>query len=115
MKKMMLTAVMAFSFLSVSVVAQKKAQPASLPIKVAIDLNTVKDDKVMVTIMPPAITTSEVVFHIPKTVPGTYSTDNYGKLVDDFKAFDKSGKELTVTKILGKLLTLKPFPRLPIG
>ena len=52
-----------------------------------------KDDKVMVTITPPKFTSNEIIFHIPKTVPGTYSTDNYGKLIDDLKAFDKSGKK----------------------
>ena len=98
MKKLVLTAVLAFSLFSFTVVAQKKAAASTLPVKVAIDLNQVKDDKVMVTITPPTITTPEVIFHIPKTVPGTYSADNYGKLIVDFKALDKSGKELTVTK-----------------
>ncbi|MFY8008931.1 MAG: peptidase M61, partial [Flavobacterium sp.] len=98
MKKLVLTAVLAFSLFSFTAVAQKKAAVSTLPVKVAIDLNQVKDDKVMVTITPPTITTPEVVFHIPKTVPGTYSADNYGKLIADFKAFDKGGKELTVTK-----------------
>jgi predicted metalloprotease with PDZ domain len=58
----------------------------------------VKEDKLMVTITPPSFTSTEVVFHIPKTVPGTYSSDNYGKLIVDLKALDKTGNELTVTK-----------------
>jgi len=67
-------------------------------VKVAIDLKNVKDDKVMVNITPPAITTETTTFFIPKIVPGTYSEDNYGKYIEGFKAFDKKGNELTVTK-----------------
>jgi hypothetical protein len=26
--------------------------------------------------------------HIPKTVPGTYSEDNYGRYIEDLKAYD---------------------------
>ncbi|MNK16390.1 M61 glycyl aminopeptidase [compost metagenome] len=68
-------------------------------IKVALDLNNVKNDKVMVTITPPSFDTETTTFFIPKIVPGTYSEDNYGKFIEDFKAFDKKGKELTVTKL----------------
>jgi predicted metalloprotease with PDZ domain len=97
MKKLILSALFALSVFNFTATAQKKA-PIKEEVKVAIDLNQVKDDKVMVTVTPPSLKTNDIVFHIPKTVPGTYSTDNYGKLVDDFKAFDKNGKELTTTK-----------------
>jgi predicted metalloprotease with PDZ domain len=70
----------------------------SKDVKVAIDLKNVKDDKVMVTITPPAFDTETTTFFIPKIVPGTYSEDNYGKYIEGFKAYDKKGKELTVTK-----------------
>lgn len=66
-------------------------------VKVAIDLVNVKDDKVMVTITPQPFKTDNVTFFIPKTVPGTYSADNYGQYIEGFKAYDKKGKELTVT------------------
>src|SRR5882672_10376456 len=67
-------------------------------INVAIDLVNVTNDKVLVTIMPPKFTTETIIFHIPKTVPGTYSTDNYGKYIENIKAYDTKGNELTVTK-----------------
>ena len=67
-------------------------------IQVTINLNEVKDDKVMVTLSPPKISLDEISFHIPKTVPGTYSTDNYGKYIDDLKAYDAKGNLLTVKK-----------------
>ena len=52
----------------------------------------------MVSVTVPTIKTNEITFHIPKTVPGTYSTDNYGKFIDDLKAFDKKGNLLIVKK-----------------
>jgi predicted metalloprotease with PDZ domain len=96
MKKLILSAIVTLTLSQFNVLAQKK--PATQEVKVSIDLNNVKDDKVMVTVSPPNLKSEEVVFHIPKTVPGTYSADNYGKLIDDLKALDKAGKELTVTK-----------------
>ena len=68
-------------------------------VAVAINLNDVNDDKVLVTITAPKISTDEVTYSIPKIVPGTYSIDNYGKFIEDFKAFDNKGTVLTVAKI----------------
>lgn len=67
-------------------------------VKVSIDLKDVKDDKVMVTVTPPAFDSETTTFFIPKIVPGTYSEDNYGKYIENFKAYDSKGKELAVTK-----------------
>ena len=64
---------------------------------VNIDLINVVDDKVQVEMTPIRFTTATATFHIPKTVPGTYSTDNYGKYIEGLKALDASGNELTVT------------------
>ena len=67
-------------------------------VKVAINLIDVKEDKVLVTITAPKISTEEITYSIPKIVPGTYSVDDYGKYIDDFKAFDSKGNLLPVTK-----------------
>lgn len=64
-----------------------------------IDLVEVENDKIRVVINPDKFLADEVVFRIPRTVPGTYSEDNYGRLVEDFIALDYKGKELPVTKI----------------
>ena len=68
-------------------------------ILVNIDLNQIKDDKVLVTIKSPKIKTDEVIYYVPKTVPGTYSEDNYGRYIEDVKAFDKKGNTLTIKKL----------------
>ncbi len=68
------------------------------PILTSLDLQNIIDDKVQVTVDPGAFTSDDVVFYIPKTVPGTYSTDNYGKYIEGFKAMDYDGKELAVVQ-----------------
>lgn len=68
-------------------------------VEVTLDLVNVENDKVQVTIDPGPFTTEETTFYLPKTVPGTYSIDNYGKFIEDLKAFDYLGKELLVAKI----------------
>ena len=74
-------------------------KPVIENVAVIINLNDVIDDKVLVTITAPKINTDEVTYSIPKIVPGTYSIDNYGKYIEDFKAFDNKGTVLTVAKI----------------
>ncbi|NJW53358.1 M61 family metallopeptidase [Salinimicrobium oceani] len=66
------------------------------PVIAILDLVNVTDDKLSITVDPGVITTEEITFYIPKTVPGTYSTSNYGKFAEDFKAYDYKGNELPV-------------------
>ena len=70
----------------------------SVPIEVSLDLINVTDDRVNVSIDPGAFRTDVVTFKIPKTVPGTYSTDDYGKYVEGLIAFDYDGNTLKVTQ-----------------
>tara|TARA_R110002051_G_scaffold186206_1_gene255527 strand:- start:1856 stop:3727 length:1872 start_codon:yes stop_codon:yes gene_type:complete len=69
------------------------------PIITTIDLVNILEDKVQVQIDPGAFSSETVVFRIPKTVPGTYSTDNYGQYIQDFEALDYQGNKLIVTKL----------------
>lgn len=67
-------------------------------VQVAIDLVDVTDDKVSVRIQPGTITTDNVVFYIPETVPGTYSDDDYGTYVENVEVFSKTGTQLNVER-----------------
>ncbi|NND24530.1 MAG: peptidase M61 [Flavobacteriaceae bacterium] len=69
------------------------------PIKTAIDLTLVVDDKVPVTVDPGRFTVETVTYRLPKVVQGTYSVSDFGSFVDDFKAYDYNGNELTVSKL----------------
>ncbi len=77
-----------------------KSIPAAdkTPISAILDIDNIVDDKVMVEIDPGAFAQETVSFYIPKTVPGTYSSDNYGKYIEGLKALDYDGKELVVSK-----------------
>ena len=70
----------------------------SLPIDTQINLTKVVDDKVPVTINPGRFTTETVTYHLPKVVQGTYSVSDFGKYIDDFKAFDYKGNQLSFNK-----------------
>lgn len=105
MKKLLAIFVSVLLFTGFSAEAQKKSKKTTksttatiASVMVDMDLNVVKDDKLMVTITPPKTKQETVTYNIPRTVPGTYSTDDYGKFVDDFKAFDTKGNELTVVR-----------------
>lgn len=67
-------------------------------VQATIKLNEVKNDKVLVTILSPKIKVDQVDYHIPKIIPGTYSEDNYGKYVEDVKAYDAKGNLMVVIK-----------------
>ena len=67
--------------------------------KYSVDLTNVADDKVMVTLTTPRLKKNEATFYMPKIVPGTYAIADYGRMVSDFKAFDKKGRELEVDRV----------------
>ena len=70
----------------------------SLPIETSINLSTITDDKAPVTINPGRFTVETVTYRLPRIIQGTYSVSDFGKYVDDFKAFDYKGNEMTVNK-----------------
>lgn len=78
---------------------QTGSTSADQPIVAGIDLVDVTQDRVEVTIDPDRFTTESTTFYIPKTVPGTYSEDNYGKFIEDFRAVDYSGEELQFEQV----------------
>jgi predicted metalloprotease with PDZ domain len=64
----------------------------------SVDLTKVENDQLTVQLSVPKITKNEIVFYLPRIVPGTYMNSNYGKYVHELKAYDKTGKELEVKK-----------------
>ena len=64
-----------------------------------IDLINVQHDKIKVELITPAISKSSITYRLPKIVPGTYSEDDFGRYVEQFKAFDKNGDSLRVLQL----------------
>jgi predicted metalloprotease with PDZ domain len=67
-------------------------------IAAAVDLISVKDDKVRVEITAPTITTDQISYHFAKIIPGTYAIADYGRFVEEVKAYDQQGNLLTVNR-----------------
>lgn len=88
-----------FAFFLMSCKTSNVASTTKDNVSVSIDLVNVKDDKVQVTIENPTITSETTTFNIPKIVPGTYSEDNYGRYIENVKAFDKKGNPLKIAKM----------------
>ena len=84
----------------------------SNPIETALDLTAVVDDRVPVVINPGRFTSETVTYRLPRVVQGTYSISDFGKYVDDFKAIDYEGNELSVTKIDDNSWTISEATRL---
>ncbi|MCS7004339.1 MAG: peptidase M61 [Cytophagales bacterium] len=64
-----------------------------------LDLRKVQNDKLTVNCLVPSINSDEILYHIPKVVPGTYSISDFGRFITDFTAFDKNGNLLETQKI----------------
>jgi predicted metalloprotease with PDZ domain len=96
MKKSMFVLATAALLCNAAAIAQSASSDTN-EVRAEIDLNSVKDDKVAVTIYAPKLTNDKTTYHVPKIVPGTYSEDDYGRFIEDVKAFDKKGKPLAVT------------------
>ncbi|MEZ4857415.1 MAG: peptidase M61 [Flavobacteriaceae bacterium] len=85
------------SILFISCSASKTAQKdlaISNPIETSLTLVGITNDKVPVVINPGRFTTENEIFRLPKVVQGTYSVSDFGKYVENFKAFDYDGKEI---------------------
>jgi predicted metalloprotease with PDZ domain len=67
----------------------------------AIDLTHVVEDRVKVTVDASLVQLSnpkdnQYKFHFPATIPGTYATLDYGRFIQDFKAYNTGGQPLKV-------------------
>ncbi|GGH41637.1 peptidase M61 [Mangrovimonas yunxiaonensis] len=70
----------------------------SVPIMTKVDLTKVENDQVPVTVNPGRFTTQTATYRLPRVVQGTYSVSDFGKYIDNLKAFDYDGNELAVSK-----------------
>jgi predicted metalloprotease with PDZ domain len=64
-----------------------------------INLNEVENDKLYVHLQTPEINSDKIIYNIPKMIPGAYTIDDYGRYISEFRACNKKGEELNVTRI----------------
>ncbi|CDF79445.1 peptidase, M61 family [Formosa agariphila KMM 3901] len=77
----------------------KDDSASTTPIATSINLTKVVNDKAPVTINPGRFTQDTVTYRLPRVIQGTYSVSDFGKYVDNFKAFDYNGEEIATTKL----------------
>ncbi|MFL0352709.1 peptidase M61 [Xanthomarina sp. GH4-25] len=100
MKKLL--TIFSISFLLVACGSSTKTSAdlaVSTPIETSIDLTKVTNDQVPVVINPGRFTVETVTYRLPKVVQGTYSVSDFGKYVDDFKAYNYEGIEIAANKV----------------
>lgn len=64
-----------------------------------VDLTSVKDDKIKVSLTPPKITTDKVIFRMPKMVPGTYKIYDFGRFVSGFSVGSPTAVNCPVVRL----------------
>jgi predicted metalloprotease with PDZ domain len=69
------------------------------PTRYEVNLNEVTNDELKVTVWPASSLTGDVLFRMPKIVPGTYSIYDFGRFVTSIEAITKSGKPTNVEKV----------------
>lgn len=109
MKKSVITLLLLVNCLALSVSAQSKKAGSY---RYTVDLTQVVEDKVFVELLSPKIKSSEIIFYLPKIIPGTYAIADYGRFVTDFKAVDKKGRDLPNERIDDNTWKIKDATRL---
>ena len=65
----------------------------------SVDLTRIKNDKAYVHLHCPGLNQDTVIFHFPKTIPGTYKELDYGEMIQYIEPKDSNGNLLPVEKI----------------
>ena len=65
----------------------------------SVDLTRIKNDKAYVHLHCPGLNQDTVIFHFPKTIPGTYKELDYGEMIQFIEPKDSNGNLLPVEKI----------------
>ncbi len=74
-------------------------QETEIKTSVYVDLTSAGGDHTMkIEVEPPYIKSQTIRYLMPKIVPGTYSINNYGRFINDLKAYDAEGNELKVNR-----------------
>lgn len=73
-----------------------------------VNLTNLKNDKLLVELIPPTFKENEVEFCFPAMVPGTYEVYDFGKYITNFKVYGKNGAEIKVQKLNINCYKLSP-------
>ena len=68
--------------------------------RIDVDIANVFNDRVRISVWPPPVTSDTATVVFPVTVPGTYESHNWGKIVRNFIALDSNRRPLPVRRSL---------------
>jgi predicted metalloprotease with PDZ domain len=81
------------------------AHAADATYRVRLDLAGCHSDRITVSVeLPTTLSCTECRYILPRSVPGTYSLDRYGRFVTDAVAFDREGTQLPVRRDDGDIV-----------
>ena len=80
--------------------------------QVFIDLRSVVDDKLQVTLKLPQVDQSEIEYQMPKIVPGTYTIYDFGRFTENYIASDNFGNTLDIDSITANRRKIKNAEKL---
>ena len=69
------------------------------PVSFEINLNDLTEDTFKVMVSSPDLNNDNNIFQFASTAPGTYQTQDIGRFVNDFKAYNKKGKEIKTERV----------------
>jgi predicted metalloprotease with PDZ domain len=100
MKKLIRKAVLGLSaILPLAGFAQFDPIQSDEECKVHIDLTQIVDDRVKVEFVVPILMEDEVIYNMPRMVPGTYKVYDFGRFVNDLVAIGGRGDTLEVERL----------------
>lgn len=77
----------------------QQAKPAKNLYQFSVDLTKCANDLLQIELVPPVLKGEKAVYHLPKVIPGTYATYDFGRFVSDFEAIDAKGGALPVKRL----------------
>ena len=89
-----------------------RAQTTEAFYKGKVDLTKVQADRLEVSIQLGQVAEDRVVFCMPKTIPGVYRVNDFGRFISEFRAFSREGDVLAVEQVNVNRWLIKDATRL---
>lgn len=62
------------------------------------DISEITNDKIAISLQVPRVEEKNALFVFPKVVPGSYDKSDYGRFIENFRAFTSNGRKVRVKK-----------------
>ncbi len=105
--------ILASIFFYLFFISNHTAQEANNSYQYQVNLTAIKNDILAVELIcPTSVQAEEVFYHFPASIPNTYQLFDFGRFVQNLKAFDRKGKELAAERLDQNTWRIKAEKRL---